>query len=328
MSVRKSTFFIGFAVAVACVQKVPTSSAYIPATSRKLATKSVSGSISSPTSSSSLYSYLDSLSRSGGNSNNNDDGRNNQNSYGGSASTTGSTGMGNSWADSLSSAAPEQPQTQELPTELAASSTVDEEILSFQYAGKKTPPTQATKTAYENAVEAQVESAVDYSKEESIAELMTQVGYPTNEAPVQPTIDAPAPPVFTQPQTSTTTIVQSSPNTFSFNNKNDDDDEEEAVSYSLGSTISSSLSSATSQTYISSRLSLSESRTKNEKRLSRSLHEIEKTAETIEQIKRRAQEQVKEAEEDLADKLQEIQNNIDAEVRDVFVCLNLIMYGL
>lgn len=95
------------------------------------------------------------------------------------------------------------------------------------------------------------------------------------------------------------------------------EEEEEAVASAIDSTIASSLSSSISRSYLASRLSLQESKNKNEKRMSRSVYEIEKTEEAIEKIKLRAQEEIQRAETELENKLADIQSNLDSEIERI-----------
>ena len=243
--------------------------------------------------------------------------------------TPSSSPFGSSFADSLSSPPSQSDTVTELPppnvvgtgsTPTSGPQTIEDEILSVEYS-KMNPST------FETKVEIQTEASAEYQAEESIAELMNAAASPdgiggddystatttyvANESTTA--FPQPAVPIMSQPGESSQ-IVASSNNQQAAAVAQQLDDEEEAVSFALGNTITSSLSVTTSKSYLANRLSLRESRTKNEKRLSRSLYEIEKTAESIERIRRKADEQVKEAENDLADKLAEIQTNVDAEV--------------
>ena len=357
-----TTTSFSFVLVTICVQQhIPSSMAYIPSSS-------IVGRKAFTTSSSSLYSYLDSLSQpSSSNTPEDDNSKQNeqpqqQQVNGGfstswtdslssqpapvepgttSQYTTPSSPFGSSFADSLSSPPSQSDAVIELPPPNGSTSatgtepqTIEDEILSVEYS-KINPST------FESKVEIQTEATAEYQAEESIAELMNAAASPdgigaddTNDVDFSTTkttyvanesttaFPQPEIPIMSQPSGQTTQIVPS--NNEQQQQQQQTDDEEEAVSFALGNTITSSLSAATSKSYLANRLSLRESRTKNEKRLSRSLYEIEKTAESIERIRRKAEDQVKEAENDLADKLAEIQTNVDAEVSCCHCCFGFI----
>ena len=90
--------------------------------------------------------------------------------------------------------------------------------------------------------------------------------------------------------------------------------DEEKFTTNLISIVETTLKSSSSRSYMETKASFSISKSRNEKRLSRSIYEIEKTKENIRKIKQRANTNVMEAEKDLEEKLKEIQKKLDIEV--------------
>lgn len=93
---------------------------------------------------------------------------------------------------------------------------------------------------------------------------------------------------------------------------------DEIISLTISAAAKSTLGSNTSRNYMTTRQTLRDSIVKNEKRLSRSLYEQEKTAEKIASIRARMEEQIVNAEKELEEKLNDIQKNFEDEVSRSF----------
>jgi len=89
---------------------------------------------------------------------------------------------------------------------------------------------------------------------------------------------------------------------------------DEKISLTIAAAAKSTLGSNTSRNYMTTRQTLRDSKVKNEKRLSRSVYEQEKTTEKIASIRARMEEQIKNAEKELEEKLSDIQTNFDDEM--------------
>ena len=122
--------------------------------------------------------------------------------------------------------------------------------------------------------------------------------------------------------TATAAAVQGS-DTTSISEANDNDDQrgetkeespDEIISLTIAAAAKSTLGANTSRNYRTTGQTLRDSKMKNEKRLSRSTYEKEKTSEKIASIKARMEEQIRNAEKELEEKLTDIQNNVDEEV--------------
>ena len=90
---------------------------------------------------------------------------------------------------------------------------------------------------------------------------------------------------------------------------------DEETSLTIAAAAKSTLGIFVSRNYRNTKQALRESRSKNEKRLSRTNYEKEKVAEKIAGIKARAADQIKTLEFELDEKLVEYQNKFDSEVR-------------
>lgn len=91
---------------------------------------------------------------------------------------------------------------------------------------------------------------------------------------------------------------------------------DEIISLTIAAAAKSTLGTNTSRNYVTTRQTLRDSKNKNEKRLSRSVYEQEKSAEKIASIRARMEEQIRNAEKELEEKLSEIQKNFDDEVSE------------
>lgn len=90
--------------------------------------------------------------------------------------------------------------------------------------------------------------------------------------------------------------------------------DDEKISFTIAAAAASTLGVNTSRNYRTTRQTLRESRGKNEKRLSRSTYEKEKSSDKILAIRAKADEQIKIVERDLEGKLVDIQGSFDSEV--------------
>ena len=93
---------------------------------------------------------------------------------------------------------------------------------------------------------------------------------------------------------------------------------DEETSLTIAAAAKSTLGIFVSRNYRNTKQALRESRSKNEKRLSRTNYEKEKVAEKIAGIKARAADQIKTLEFELDEKLVEYQQKFDSEVRFVY----------
>lgn len=92
---------------------------------------------------------------------------------------------------------------------------------------------------------------------------------------------------------------------------------DEETSLTIAAAAKSTLGIFVSRNYRNTKQALRESRSKNEKRLSRTNYEKEKVAEKIAGIKARAADQIKTLEFELDEKLVEYQKKFDSEVRSI-----------
>ena len=90
--------------------------------------------------------------------------------------------------------------------------------------------------------------------------------------------------------------------------------DDEVISFTIAAAAASTLGVNTSRNYRATRQTLRESRGKNEKRLSRSSYEKEKSSDKITAIRAKADEQIKIVERDLEGKLVDLQESFDSEV--------------
>jgi len=216
----------------------------------------------------------------------------------------------NSYLNSLS--APSQPPT-EPPTEDDMPKNADNQ--SYMDGGNQQTETESiTEQIVEVGVEKSAENNVEGTYETSTNKY-EQI--PTNQTPsIGTQAEAPL-----SSQRDEVVEVGTSTKMQSQGNKKTLIFDEEKFTTNLNSIVETTLKSSSSRSYMETKASFSISKSRNEKRLSRSIYEIEKTKENIRKIKQRANTNVMEAEKDLEEKLKEIQKKLDIEVDRIFSLL-------